>query len=141
MSDKDQGRSGGPEFPCAALDEALPHLRRPPTPAAIRERDPPRSGASLNWRALRPKTTNRTEGRATMASMAVPAKKLDVKVGDLVEIEGRRYEVVPDKAGGVALEAPVTKTVAQLRAERGARALTAEEFEELFGDLPSDGEG
>ena len=33
-----------------------------------------------------------------MACMAVAAKKLDVKLGDLVEIDGRRYDVVPDKA-------------------------------------------
>lgn len=51
------------------------------------------------------------------------------------------YEVVANKAGGVALEPPVTKTAADLRAERGARPLTPEEFEELFGELPSDGEG
>lgn len=76
-----------------------------------------------------------------MGAMAVAPKKLDVKIGDLVEIEGRRYEVVPNKAGGVALESPVTKTAADLRAERGARPVTPEEFEELFGDLPSDGEG
>jgi hypothetical protein len=76
-----------------------------------------------------------------MACVAVAAKKLDVKIGDLVEIDGRRYDVVSDKAGGVALEPAITKTVAQLRAERGGRPLTAEEFEELFGDLPTDGEG
>jgi hypothetical protein len=49
-----------------------------------------------------------------MTPMAVAAKKLSI--GDLVEIEGRRYDVVSDKAGGV-------------------------EFDELFGDLPRDGEG
>ena len=32
-------------------------------------------------------------------------------------------------------------TVDELLAAHGARPLTAEEFEELFGDLPSDGEG
>jgi anaerobic selenocysteine-containing dehydrogenase len=73
--------------------------------------------------------------------MAVAAKKLDVEVGDLVEIEGRRYDVVSNIAGGVRLEPAITKTVAELRAERGGRALTAEEFDELFGDLPRDGEG
>jgi hypothetical protein len=76
-----------------------------------------------------------------MATMAVEAKKLDVKIGDLVEIDGRRYDVVSDKAGGVALEPAITKTVAELRAERGGRPLTQEEFDELFGDLPRDGEG
>jgi hypothetical protein len=35
---------------------------------------------------------------------AVGTKKLDLKVGDRVEIDGRRYDVVSDKAGGVALE-------------------------------------
>jgi hypothetical protein len=30
------GRPSGPKFPCAALDAALPQLRRPPTPAAVR---------------------------------------------------------------------------------------------------------
>jgi hypothetical protein len=39
-----------------------------------------------------------------MATMAVEAKKLDVKLGDVVEIDGRRYDVVPDGAGDVTLE-------------------------------------
>lgn len=29
-------RASGPEFPSASLDDALHHLRRPPTPAAVR---------------------------------------------------------------------------------------------------------
>ena len=36
-----------------------------------------------------------------MSPMAISAKKLDVKIGDVVEIEGRRYDVVSDKEGGV----------------------------------------
>lgn len=76
-----------------------------------------------------------------MAEMAVAVKKLEVTIGDLVEIDGRRYDVVSDKAGGVALEPAITKTVEQLRAEHGGRPLTQEEFDELFGDLPRDGEG
>ena len=36
MSHKDAGRNGGPDFPCASLDEALRQLRRPPTPEAVR---------------------------------------------------------------------------------------------------------
>jgi hypothetical protein len=71
-----------------------------------------------------------------MNAMAVAPKKLSI--GDLVEIDGRRYDVVPDKAGGVALEPAITRTVDELY---GGRALTQEEFDELFGDLPSDGEG
>jgi hypothetical protein len=30
------GRPGGTRFPCASLAEALPHLRRPPSAAAVR---------------------------------------------------------------------------------------------------------
>lgn len=73
--------------------------------------------------------------------MAIAAKKLDVKIGDVVEIEGRRYDVVSDKHGGVALEPAITTTVAELHAEHGSRPMTPEEFEEHFGGLPSDGEG
>ena len=74
-------------------------------------------------------------------AMAIAAKKLDVKLGDLVEIEGRKYDVVSDKQGGVALEPAITKTVAEIHAEHGERQLSAQEFAELFGDIPSDDEG
>jgi ribosomal protein S4E len=73
--------------------------------------------------------------------MAVTAKKLDVGIGDVVEIEGRKYDVVSDKHGGVTLEPAITKTVAEIHAQHGTRPLTTEEFERHFGDLPSDGEG
>jgi hypothetical protein len=80
-------------------------------------------------------------GRATMAVMAVAAKKLDIKIGDLVEIEGRQYDVVSDKQGGIALEPAITKTVAEILAEESLTPMSKEEFEEQFGHLPSDGEG
>jgi hypothetical protein len=76
-----------------------------------------------------------------MYAMAVTAKKLDVTIGDLVEIDGRRYDVVSDKEGGVTLEPAITMTVAEIHTELGGRALTSEEFEQEFGQLPSDGEG
>jgi hypothetical protein len=76
-----------------------------------------------------------------MAAMAVEVKKLDVRIGDVVEIDGRRYDVVSDKVGGVALEPAITRTVAEIHAEHGGRPLSSEEFEQVFGDLPSDGEG
>jgi hypothetical protein len=76
-----------------------------------------------------------------MTGMAVIAKKLSVKIGDLVEIAGRKYDVVSDKHGGVALEPAITVTADELFADHGLRPLTPEEFEEEFGDLPSDGEG
>jgi hypothetical protein len=74
-----------------------------------------------------------------MKAMAVVPKKLSI--GDLVEIDGRKYDVVPDKAGGVTLEPAITKTLDEIHAEHGGRRLTPEEFDELFGHLPSDGEG
>lgn len=73
--------------------------------------------------------------------MAVAVKKLDVHLGDVVEIGGRRYDVVSDKHGGVALEPAITTTVADIHAEHGGRPVTQAEFDELFGDLPCDGEG
>jgi hypothetical protein len=76
-----------------------------------------------------------------MSAMASEVKKLDVKIGDLVEIEGRRYDVVSDKAGGVALEPAITVSAAELHRRHGGRPMTREEFEEHFGHLPSDGEG
>lgn len=76
-----------------------------------------------------------------MAVMAVAAKKLDVQIGDLVEIDRRRYDVVSDKAGGVALEPAITVFSEDLHQRHGTRPLSQEEFDELFGDLPSDGEG
>lgn len=56
-------------------------------------------------------------------------------------LDRRRYDVVSDRGGGVALEPQITKTVEELRAEHGGRPLSREEFGELFGDLPRDGEG
>jgi hypothetical protein len=72
--------------------------------------------------------------------MAVSAKKLDLTVGELVEIGGRRYEVVPDRRGGVTLEPPITPA-AQLHAERGTRPASVEDFERLSSDVPVDEEG
>ena len=67
--------------------------------------------------------------------------RLAVKVGDVLEIEGRLYDVVPNKEGGATLEPAITMTVAEIHAAHGEQALTREEFEAYFGDLPSDGEG
>lgn len=83
----------------------------------------------------------RAPRRTKIAGMATVAKKLDVHVGDLVEIDDRRYDVVPNKQGGVTLEPAITLTVDDLAASLQARRLSAEEFDEVFGDLPGDGEG
>ncbi|MDQ3720015.1 MAG: hypothetical protein M3350_04425 [Actinomycetota bacterium] len=74
--------------------------------------------------------------------MAVALKKLDLHEGDLVEIEGRRYDVVPDKQGGLTLEPAITIGVEELRRSHGERAATQQEIEDqLPGLLPPDGEG
>lgn len=72
--------------------------------------------------------------------MVVTAKRLDVSIGDLVEIDGRRYDVVSDKDGGVALEPAITVFSNNLHERHGTRPATQEEFDEHFGDLPSDDE-
>ncbi len=73
--------------------------------------------------------------------MAVAVKKIEASLGDIVQIGDRRYEVVDDREGGLALEPAITVSVAELHARHGGRGLTADEFDELFGDLPTDGEG
>lgn len=71
--------------------------------------------------------------------MATAMKKLDV--GEFVEVDGRRYEVVPDRQGGLTLEPPITP-VSELYAERGWEPASEEEFRRLTADdAPADGEG
>lgn len=74
--------------------------------------------------------------------MSTAVKKLDLHVGELVEIDGRRYEVVPAREGeGLTLEPPITP-VSKLYAKRGMKPASAEDFERVAGDLlPPDGEG
>lgn len=72
--------------------------------------------------------------------MATAVRKLDLEVGEFVEIDGRRYEVVPDRQGGLTLEPPI-KPVAELEEEWGTKPASAEEFERVAGDFPTDGEG
>lgn len=73
--------------------------------------------------------------------IAVAPKKLDVHARDLVEIEDQRYELVPDRRGGLALEPAVTTTVSELDRRHGTRPATEEEIEAQLGRLPRDGEG
>ena len=74
-----------------------------------------------------------------MAPMAVAPKKLDV--GDLVEIDGRQYEVVPDKHGGLTLEPAITVTPDELDRRHGTRPATEEEIDSQLDLLSGDGEG
>jgi hypothetical protein len=72
--------------------------------------------------------------------MATEVKKLDLEVGELIEVAGRRYEVVPDREGNLILEPAITP-VAELHAKRGTKPASAEDFERLTADDPTDGEG
>jgi hypothetical protein len=74
-----------------------------------------------------------------MDPMARAPKELSI--GDVAEVERRRYDVVPDKAGGAMLEPAITQTVDEIHGELGGRRLTAEEFDVLFGHLAIDGGG
>ncbi len=76
-----------------------------------------------------------------MPEMAVAAKKVDMKIGELVEIDGRRYDVVSDKNGGLTLEPAITVSSRELHERHGTRPATPEEFDRHFGGLSGDGEG
>jgi hypothetical protein len=72
-------------------------------------------------------------------NMAVAAQKL--RIGQLVEVDGRLYDVVSDKEGGVTLEPAITVSSDEIIARTGGRRATPEEFQAWFGDIPSDDEG
>jgi hypothetical protein len=72
--------------------------------------------------------------------MATAVKKLDLAVGELIEVAGRRYEVVPDREGGLVLEQAITP-MAELHAKRGTKPASDEDFERLAADIPYDDEG
>jgi hypothetical protein len=72
--------------------------------------------------------------------MAVAAKKLDVHQGDVVEIEGRRYDVVSDRQGGLTLEPAITVFMDELDRQHGLRPATREEIEAEFPGLLSSAE-
>lgn len=73
-------------------------------------------------------------------SVATAVKRLDLRVGELVEVAGRRYEVVPDREGGVTIEPPITRA-AEMHVRRGTKPASAEDFERLSVDVPFDDEG
>ena len=72
--------------------------------------------------------------------MATAVKRLDLTVGEFVEIAGRRYEVISDREGGVTIEPAIT-SAAEMHALRGTKPASAEDFERLSVDVPFDDEG
>lgn len=72
--------------------------------------------------------------------MATVVKKIELEIGEIVEVGDRRYEVVPDRQGGLTLEPPITP-VSELEEKWGTKPASAEDFERVAGDFPTDGEG
>lgn len=91
------------------------------------------------WRSWRPEKPLTKPRYAEY--MAVTIQKLDIKVGQVVEIDGRRYDVVADGEGGVDLEPAITRTADQIHSEHGETPLTEAEVTALFGESLSDDEG
>ena len=71
--------------------------------------------------------------------MAVTTRKL--KIGEVVEAEGRLYDVVSDGEGGVTLEPAITVSADEIIRKTGGRRATPEEARAWLGEIPSDGEG
>jgi hypothetical protein len=74
----------------------------------------------------------------TLTTMAVSVRKLTV--GEIVEVDGRRYEVAPTRDGELTLETPITP-MDELHAIDGTKPASAADFERLSGDVPYDDEG
>jgi hypothetical protein len=73
--------------------------------------------------------------------MATAVKKLDLEIGEMIEVAGRRYEAVPDREGGLILEPAITP-VSELYVERGWESASEQDFRRLTADdEPADGEG
>lgn len=73
-----------------------------------------------------------------LTAMAVSVRRLTV--GEIVEIDRRRYEVAPTRDGELTLETPITP-MDELHAIDGAQPASAAYFERLSGDAPNDDEG
>lgn len=74
-----------------------------------------------------------------MATAAI--RKLELEVGEIVEVDGKRYEVVAmSDCDGFILEPPITP-ISKREEEWGTEPLSQEEFDRLSAGLPTDGEG
>ena len=70
--------------------------------------------------------------------MAISVRKL--AVGEIVEVDGRRYEVAPTRDGELTLETAITP-IDEPHAVEGTQPASAEDFQRLSGDVPYDDEG
>jgi hypothetical protein len=68
--------------------------------------------------------------------MATAVKKFDLEVGELIEVAGRRYEVVPNREGDLILE-PAIMPMAELDAKRGTRPASAEDLSDSRVAFPT----
>lgn len=93
------------------------------------------------WRLSNiPSISKNVAAQLPLTYMATAVKKLDLHVGELIEVAGRRYEAVPDREGNLILEPAITP-MAELDAKWGTKPASAEDFERVTADFPSDGEG
>lgn len=66
---------------------------------------------------------------------------MELKVGEVIEVDGQKLEVVPMRDGtGLVLEPAIT-TMAEIDRELGGEPVSQEEFDRLTADLPRDDEG
>jgi hypothetical protein len=72
--------------------------------------------------------------------MATVVKKLNLEIGEIIEVAGRRYEAVPDRDGNLVLEPAITP-VSELHAKRGTKPASTEDFERVSAGIPYDNEG
>ncbi|WP_249011167.1 hypothetical protein [Conexibacter sp. DBS9H8] len=62
-------------------------------------------------------------------------------LGEEIEVDGRRYEIVADADGGATLEPAITLSVGAIHRLAGGREATGVEVEAFFGAILADGEG
>ncbi len=72
--------------------------------------------------------------------MATAARKVELTVGEVIEVDGKRYEVVTDRNGDLTLEPPIT-TMSELDRRWGTEPASQDEFDRLTADDPRDDEG
>jgi hypothetical protein len=86
-------RPGGERFPCASLAEALPHLRRPPTPAAVRFKIQDIAEQTAQVAAY-------VDARHVFDRLTAPASARESRRGLLAEVTRRALATAVDRVAG-----------------------------------------